>query len=315
MNSWVTKFQNDFKNKKVVVTGASGFVGGHLCSALVEVGANVFALDQFISDQIVRLGIPTQQIDLTDLTQAKAIIVKIQPDIIFHLAAFVTARQDINLVLPMLQNNLIATVNVLLSAKETTCERVVLMGSAEDGNLKGDSPTSPYAASKSAANLYGKLFADIYGLPVVTIRLFMAYGPGQNEEKIIPYSILSLLQDKFPEISSPEREVDFIYILDVIHGLLLAGIRPNIANKVFELGTGNVLKIKDVVEMIAKILQKDIDPLSSPSITKRHCEKNLKLTSDSAQNILGWQPNWSLQDGLTETIAWYRMQMEQYNEV
>ena len=311
MNSWATEFQHIFSGKRIVVTGASGFIGSHLCDALVESGAKVYSFDRIVFQESLYLKYQSRQVDLTNWVQVKTELAEIRPDIIYHLAAIVTAKQDMNLVLPMLQNNLVGTVNLLLSASETGCDRVVLIGSAEETD--DSHPGSPYAASKSAANLYAKLFTHVYGLPIVVLRLFMVYGPRQNEEKLIPYSILSLLQNKVPTLSSPEREVDFIYIRDVIRGLLMAGSHPNLENNVIELGTGDAFKIKDVINLISQLLEVNGGPVII-SEHNRFEEKNLIVNSDSARTVLGWQPQWSLKDGLVETISWYRQKMEKHGE-
>lgn len=307
MNFWVTEFNNTFADRRIVVTGASGFVGSHLCDALVDLGAKVYGLDLITPEEKHHSQCQTRHVDLADFPLVKAAISEIRPDIIYHLAAMVTAQQDIDLVLPMLRNNLISTVNLLLAANDSNCGRVVIVGSAEEFN-EGLSD-SPYAASKSAANLYAKMFSRVYGLPVVIVRLFMTYGPRQSADKLIPYSILSFLQNKTPQLSSGERIVDFVYVLDIVGGLLMAGARSNIEGEELELGTGIGIQIKDVIELIAKMMQKKIAPFDKTQLNRWN-EKHLVNSSNIAFDLLGWEPHWTLEDGLAETIRWYHAMME-----
>jgi len=303
MNSWINEFGDSFSGKRVVVTGVNGFIGGHLRDALIALDAKVYGLDRagFMNANIP--GCQTRTVDLTDLDAIKVVISEIRPNIIYHLASMVTARQDVDLVLPMLQNNLLGTVNLLLAATELDCERLVAVGSAEEP--EDGVPNSPYAASKSAAMMYAKMFFQIYALPVVTARLFMTYGPRQQADKLIPYSILSLLQDQIPNLDSGERVVDFVYIMDIIRGLLLAGIRPAVDGKVFEFGSGTGIKIKDAVALLAEMMGNVVQPKVGVQ-TNRLGEKHFIADPDVAWKSLGWKPLWSLQNGLKETVAWYQ---------
>ena len=147
MNSWEAEFKNSFVGKRIVVTGSSGFIGGHLCDALIALGADVYGLDRGKRES----NFKSQIIDLVNLDEVRKIIKKTRPEIVFHLASLVTARQDITLVEPMLQNNLLGTVNLLIATKEAACQRIVIMGSAEEAD--DGYPNSPYAASKAATTL------------------------------------------------------------------------------------------------------------------------------------------------------------------
>lgn len=312
MNLLVNEFGDIFFGKKILVTGASGFIGSHLCDALVSLGAKVYGLDRISPEKKYISQHQISQVDLTDTQLVKTTISEIAPDIIYHLAAMVTARQEADLILPMLENNLIGTVNLLLAAKDAICHRVIIIGSAEEAN--NSFPTSPYAASKSAAKMYANMFSEIYGLPTINIRLFMTYGPRQKEDKLIPYTIHSLLKNKTPHLNSPERIVDFIYISDIIRGLLMAGFRSNLEGKELELGTGTGIQITDVIELIAKIMKQSIDSIGKTQLNRLN-EKHLVNRSTNTRDLLGWEPRWTLEDGLTETINWYCTHTERNFEI
>lgn len=125
---------------------------------------------------------------MEEIQGVRGVVSKIQPQLIYYLAGMVTARQNLNLVLPMLRNNLVGSVQVLLVATEIGCERMVVVSSSED--LTDGIPTSPYIASKATVSTYARMFYEVYGLPVVVVKSFITYGPRQRSTKLIPYTIL-----------------------------------------------------------------------------------------------------------------------------
>jgi len=137
----------------------------------------------------------------------------VAPDIIFHLASFVSGRRELEFVLPALRSNFLSTVNLLVCATTLGCRKVVLTGSLEEpeGDIESAVPApSPYAAAKGAASAYARMFYALYGTSVVTARLFMVYGPGQNDhKKLVPYVTRSLLKNQVAELMSGTREVDW----------------------------------------------------------------------------------------------------------
>jgi nucleoside-diphosphate-sugar epimerase len=308
VNSWQVEFGDGFANKKVMVTGAAGFIGGHLCQALVTLGADVYGLDRPGTFKADISGIKTRELDLRDYEGLKTFLVDIRPELVYHLASLVTARQELDLILPTLHNNLVSTVNLLLIMTELGCERLVVMGSAEQPN--NGIPNSPYAATKAAMSLYAGMFFRIYDLPVVTIRQVMAYGPKQRPEKLIPYTILSLLRNQTPKLSSGKRIIDFIYVQDVVRGLLMTGIRSGINGKTIELGTGKGISIAELVNILVE-LSGSTTQLKFGSMPDRLGEEPLIANLAATRAILGWQPRWSLRDGLFETLNWYKEHKEQ----
>ena len=170
-----------FTGKTVLVTGASGFIGSHLCARLGELGAVVHGVSRQSRDD----GAVSRwwQAELEDEIATRRLIESIAPDIIFHLASFVSGKRELEFVLPALRSNFLSTVNLLVSATESGCHKLVLTGSLEEveGDAATATPASPYAAAKSAASEYARMFHALYGTPVVTARLFMVYGPNQMD--------------------------------------------------------------------------------------------------------------------------------------
>lgn len=302
--SWQAEFGDSFAGRKVLVTGGTGFIGQHLCEALVALGAEVYGLSRTAQAQNLVRACKAWAVDLTDIEAVRAAVSKIQPQFIYHLAGMVTARQDLNLVLPMLQNNLVGTVYLLLAVAEIGCKRMVLVGSSEEpkaGTLD-DIPTSPYAAAKAAASMYARMFHKVYRLPVVVVRPFMAYGPRQEPTKLVPYTILALLHGENPRLSSGKRVCDFIYVLDVVRGLLKASMQPGLEGGTLDLGTGEGSSVRKVVELLVKLTGSTARPIFG-ALPDRLDERPQIADIDATRRLLDWEPLWSLRDGLVEAVV------------
>ena len=153
------------------------------------------------------------------------------------------------------------------------------------------------------------MFHHLYQTPVVLVRPFMTYGPKQPLHKIIPSVTLSLLQGEAPKLASGVREVDWIYVDDVIDGMLAAARVPGVEGYTFDLGSGSLVSIRALVEQLTQIVNPQIEPLFG-ALPDRPVEKvrvaNTAYTSDK----LGWQPSISLAQGLKTTVSWYRKQLK-----
>ncbi len=214
--------QRSLYGQRILITGASGFIGSHLCLRLCQEGADVHAV--YRSRRPADLGDRRWwQADLADLEELKKIVGKVQPEVIFHLASHVKGAPGLEHVLPTFQSNLQSTVNLLTVAAEASCRRLVLTGSLAEPEVENGEtfPSAPYAAAKWASSGYARMFHALYKLPVVIARVFMVYGPAQMDfTKLVPYVTLSMLQGRTPKISSGERLVDWIYVSDVVDGFL-----------------------------------------------------------------------------------------------
>jgi UDP-glucose 4-epimerase len=185
--------------------------------------------------------------------------------------------------------------------------RVVITGTAEEPEVEKNNavPTSPYSASKMAGTLYSRMFHKLYNLPVVIARPFIVYGPRQHSSKLIPHTILSLLHNEQPEITSPDRVCDFIYVLDIVRGLLKIACGHIWEGEVVELGTGKPIAIRDALGLIKDLVGSPLDfNYSSTNTVEYPIVANLQKTIEQ----VSWQPMWSLEEGLMETISWYSKQ-------
>jgi len=200
---------------------------------------------------------------------------------------------------------------LLLAATKTKCDRLILVGSSEEpaAGAIDPTPTSLYAAAKAATSLYAQMFHRVYGVSIVGVKPFVIYGSHQDVTKFIPYTILSLLREEAPRLSSGKRFVDLVYIVDIVRGLLQVGIQPGLEGKVMDLGTGQGSCLRDVVELLVELSNSQVVPLFG-AVADRLGEQPQIADRDITRQLLDWEPLWSLRQGLTETIGWYRSQQE-----
>lgn len=299
----------DYKGQKVLVTGASGFIGTHLCQRLHELGAEVHAVSRSQhegdSDRL-----RWWQGDPAETDWVLRTVSAILPGLIFHLASRVEGSRDAAVVLPMFRGNLMSTVNLLTAARELGC-RVVLAGSMEEpvaGDLQ-DIPCSPYAAAKWASSGYARMFHALYQLPVITLRVFMVYGPGQQDLlKLVPYVTLSLLRGEPPRLNSGQRPVDWIYVGDVVEAFLAAGLVAA-PSGTFDIGSGELVTVRGVVERLVQLVNPGIQPLFG-ALPDRPMEQVRVADISRSKELMDWHPATSLQSGLEKTVEWYAGQLK-----
>jgi nucleoside-diphosphate-sugar epimerase len=152
------------------------------------------------------------------------------------------------------------------------------------------------------------MFHSLYSLPVVVARLFMVYGPGQRDpKKLIPSVIGSLLRKEPPRVSSGERPVDWVYIDDVVSGILALGQAPGVEGKTVDIGTGVLTTVRGVVETLAELIPGAPAP-EFGSVTTRRDEQVRAARVEQTRATMGWSAQVGLSDGLSRTIEWFRDQ-------
>lgn len=292
----------------VLVTGASGFIGQQLCDRLHIAGAEIHGISR--SKQPFCNSLRWWQGDVANLEDMRRILTAVKPDVIFHLASYVSGDRSLKAVLPTLHSNLISTVNLLTIVADLGCRRLVLAGSLEEPEL-GELAiaASPYAAAKWSASVYARMFHQLYQVPVVGAKLFMVYGPAQKDlNKLIPYVTLSLLRGEAPKLSSGQRQVDWIYVSDVVDGLMAAAQTSNIDGENFDFGSSTLTPISTIVDHLNQLIDPSIKPLFG-ALKNRPMEQVRTANIASANARLGWYPQTSLEDGLAQTVAWYDANM------
>lgn len=292
----------------VLVTGASGFLGAHLVRALLAAGCSVDAVSRRAQSSAAP-KLRWWQADLAVAGESERVLAGARPEVVFHLASLVTGNRGLEFVLPAFQANLESTVRLLAAASAApagTCRRIVVAGTMEEPERSSvDAPGSPYAVAKAAATLYARFFHSLYATPVVMARIFMVYGPGQvDHTKVVPYSILSALRGEAPRLTSGTRPVDWIFVDDVVAGLLAMAEVAGIEGETFDLGSGELVTVRQIVEKICHALA--APPPAIGALADRPLEAVRRANIAKSLGRLGWRPLIGLEEGLHRTIVGLR---------
>lgn len=287
-----------------MVTGASGFLGGHLCKALCKLGARVSGVAMTLDGGATPSGITNYTLDLRDLEAVRSVLEEVRPEYIFHLAGLVTTDPDKKLVLPMLEHNLVASVNIFSLASEIGCRRLVHTGTSEEKRTVGRTfaPTSPYGAANRAATDYAMMFKELYGLPATAVRPYLSFGPRQSVDKLIPSAIRKILAGERPVLKNPDIEFEYLYCDDVVRAFLTAALAEDAPGKIMDLHTGEKISVRRIVQIIEEVVGNGTGAREKP--------KAGAPGNPGEHSIEAWKPIWSLKPALMKTMEWYEENQE-----
>ncbi|MBL7183162.1 MAG: SDR family NAD(P)-dependent oxidoreductase [Anaerolineae bacterium] len=301
---------------RVLITGATGFIGSHLAERLVAEGTEVILLIEPGASQANIASILDQvrvhEVDLRDGQMVRRLVQECRPSKVYHLAAVGVTEPGIDPRLAV-QVNVMGTLNLLEALSETNCDCFVNTGTCyEYGHntppMHEDQmadPINAYAASKSAAWLFCNMYHRTRGYPIVTVRPFTVYGPCQSERALIPQTIISALRGEDFEMTGGEQTRDFTCVDDVVEGYIRASLSKKAIGQTINLGTGEERPIKDVVLKVLELMGSPVRPLIGALPYRPRDIRRLYSDSSKARELLGWQSQVSLEDGLRKTIAWY----------
>lgn len=312
------------KGKRVLVTGADGFIGSHLVERLVKDGASVRALVYYNAfnhwgwlEQLPADILSEVDVQLGDIRHADGLR-KIMKgcQVVFHLAALIGIPYSYHSPAAYMETNAIGTLNVLQSALDLGLEKVVhtstseVYGSARYVPIDENHPLqaqSPYAASKIAADKLAESFFRSFDLPVAIIRPFNTYGPRQSGRAVIPTIISQLLKGQQLKLGSLHPRRDFTFVTDTVNGFVCIALADRAVGDVTNIGNGREVSIGELVGMIAEIIGRQADIVHDeervrPPLSEVDC---LLAKTEKAASI-GWSPSVSLEEGLRKTVEWMR---------
>jgi len=320
----------NWQNKRVLVTGAGGFIGSHLTEKLLKLGANARALVHYnalgswgwLDDSPVRSEIEVVPGDICDRDSVRRAMENIE--VVFHLAALIAIPYSYHAPASYVRTNVEGTLNVLQNARESdTIERVVHTSTSEVYGTARYTPIdeahplqgqSPYSASKIGADKLAESFYLSFDLPVVTVRPFNTFGPRQSARAVIPTIITQCLTQDSVRLGNLQPTRDLNYVSNTASGFLLAGSAKQAVGQVINLGSGQEISIGDLAHLIADLVNRPIIVESDEQRFRPENSEVNRLLADNtlAKKILGWNPDVSLKEGLTDTIEWVQQHLNQY---
>lgn len=321
----------NWNGKKVLVTGAGGFIASHLVERLVSEGAQVRAFTRYNSRNdvgMLRLIPPDVfselEVVLGDLRDVEAVRSAVRGvDTVFHLGALIAIPYSYVHPREVIETNVMGTVNVLMAARDFEVRRVIhtstseVYGTAQYTPIDEAHPLqgqSPYSASKIGADKIAESFYRSFNLPVVTLRPFNTYGPRQSTRAVIPTIITQALTRDVVKLGSLEPSRDFTFVTDTANGFMCVAKAENVLGQEINLGNDNTIRIADLVEKILGILGKTPKVMVDTQRIRPEKSEVLKLwaSNQKAQELIGWKPQVSLDQGLRLTSEWISAHLDLY---
>jgi len=307
--------------KRVLVTGAGGFIGSHLAESLATAGAHVRAFVRYtsrndygclewVSPEILE-SIEIFRGDLVNPEAASAAVAG--SDVVLHLGALVPIPYSYRHPREFVETNVTGTLNILEAVRRHNVERLVHTSSSEVygtpqttpiGETHRLHPQSPYAATKVAADQLGLSYHAAFGVPVVVVRPFNTFGPRQSARAVIPTIVTQALTQSEVVLGTTSTTRDFMYVSDTVGGLIAAAAAPGVEGRVINLGTGNETSVQSVALLVAELLGREIAITSSQERERPATSEVERLLADvrEAHERLGWEPVVALREGLVLTV-------------
>lgn len=305
--------------RRVLVTGATGFVGSHVVRQLLASGAHVTAMSSSVSTtdpaRLVDVISDIEMVggDVCDVSSLTQVVAVSRPEFVAHLAAFTHVGRSFYRVDDNIQTNVQGTVN-LLQALHGEFERLAYVGS---GDVYGDveapfhedqpvAPVSPYAVSKYAAERFCRMFHQAYDWPIVCLRPFNTFGPWQSVDRIVPELIVAGIEGRSLPMTGGEQTREFTHVDDVARAIVTSLLAPGVDGAVLNVCRGEEVSMRALALRIADLVGGSIEP--DFGALEYRPNEIWRMVGDGgrARQMLGWEPLYTLDVGLAHTVEWYR---------
>ena len=301
------------EKQKILITGSSGFIGTNLLFSLQSQNYDIAVIDRSnnpnFKNVINYIG------DICDYSFVEKTILDFQPNKVFHLAGYKNRSSNIEEVSLSLNVNLLGTLNLYQAlTKISTIESIIAIGTSDEYGIQYSSftessienPISAYGFSKLCGTQLAQFFNRSFNLPVIILRPTIAYGPHQANDMFIPSLINTLMSNSDFKMTEGKQLRDFIYISDLVDAMLLISESQSHNGEIFNIGSGDSLRLREVASIIAKDLNKELF-LKIGSIPYRSNEVMKYRTSiDKVKNTFGWNPKINFKKGIELTVKHYR---------
>jgi len=319
------------RDKRVLVTGAGGFIGSHLVEALVDVGASVRALVHYNSrndwGQLQRLSpdvlkeIEVRSGNVRDPFFVNHLVEG--TDVVFHLAALIPIPYSYVAPSEFIDTNVKGTLNVLEAVRSHGTERLVHTSTSETYGTAIYTPIdelhplqgqSPYSASKIGADKLAESYWRSFETPVVTVRPFNTYGPRQSARAFLPSVLAQALAGDVVKVGSLDPIRDMNYVEDTVNGFLLAGAAVGIEGNTYNIGSGHGVTMKELLDTALRVT--NTQPLIEVDENRKRPQNSevleLIFSAENAKRDLGWVSAVSLDEGVRRTADWVRNNLDTF---
>ena len=313
----------NWSGKNVLVTGGGGFIGSNLVEELVRRGATVTAFLRYNSRNdpgMLRYTDPELKKNIDyyfgELADHAAVREAMRgKDVVFHLAALIGIPYSYVHPHHVVETNVVGTLNVLQAANDLGTPRVIHTSTSETYGTALYAPIdekhplqgqSPYSASKIGADKLAESFYLSFETPVTTVRPFNTYGPRQSARAVIPTIISQMLTRDRIKLGSLTPTRDFNYVGDTARGFIMAAENDSTLGEVVNLGTGKEISIGELVDVIKELVGRDVEIVTDDQRVRPEGSEVMRLIADNrkAKELMGWEPEVSIREGLQNTIDW-----------
>lgn len=313
------------KTYKILVTGATGFVGSNLVRRLISNGHDIHILTRNLSNKWRLIDcfsdLHNHTVDLLKQEELKGLMNKIEPDAIFHLATSGmyggVSRPDAEVI----ETNLLGTVNLINACNDIDYKCFVNTGSSSEYGPKKEpmketdicEPINFYGISKCAATLYGQSIAQTNDKPIIGLRLFSPFGPFDDKSRLITYAITNALQNKPLLLGNPTAVRDYIYIEDVLDVYLQSiEIASGLKGEVFNVGSGSQTTVTYIVNKIIEITDSKSEIKGNSFSRRAHDTEKWEANIEKISRSFNWRPKYHIDDGIRQTISWFESNLHLY---
>ncbi len=317
-------YMSKLSKKRILITGATGFIGANLTRALVERNCEVAIFSRAGSDfwriQEIKNKLKKFNVDLRQFSKVKDALASFAPEIIFHFACYGGYAYQANMQ-KMVDTNILGSFNLLKAATEIGPELFINVGSSSEYGKKNHmmreadmlEPINIYGATKASATLLSDVFFKSFKLPVVNVRLFSPYGYYEDINRFIPFFIRAALNKKALKLTSGRQKRDFMFIEDAVSALLSVVRHKKAAiGQVINISSGQDWSLRQVAEVILKELNYPIQPCWGNLAYRDNEAFSWQADIKKAKKLLNWRPKYNLKAGLTKTINWFRNNLWRY---
>jgi len=323
----------NWKGRKVMVTGADGFIGSHLAERLVELGADVRAFCFYNSngslgwlddaEAPVRKSLDARLGDIRDARFVEEASRGV--DTVFHLAALIAIPYSYAAPESFVDTNVKGTLNVLEGVRRAGCRLMVNTSTSEVYGTPGDVPIrethplqgqSPYSASKIAADKLCEAYHCSFGLPVVTLRPFNTYGPRQSTRAVLPTMLVQLLAGrKAVKLGRLDPKRDLTFVADTVNGFIKAAEAEGVTGEVIQLGTGRTISVGELFDLACRTLGVSAEVVQEETRLRPDNSEVMILLSDpsKAKRLLGWEAVVPVEQGISRTARWLETRSRLYD--